>query len=98
MSLDYGFGTMTTTTLVVEKAVKVADPSVVEFTSLFNQHQIDPWYLLRLLADVVNNHPLFPTEDVDGQEVVLSLNSLNLRDWCGSIDPFEAQTIISRIL
>ena len=75
--------------LVVEKAVKVADPGVVEFTSLFNQQQVDPWYLLRLLADVVNNHPLFPPEDVDGQVVVLSLNSLNLRDWCGSINPFE---------
>ena len=63
----------------------------------FNQ-QVDPWYLLRLLADVVNNHPLFPPEDVDGQIVVLSLNSLNLRYWCGNIESFEAKTITSRIL
>ena len=71
---------------VVEHAVEVLDPGVVEFTSLFNQQQVDPWHVFGLLADVVNNHPLIPPKDVDGQ-VVLPLNSWNLRDWCGSIDP-----------
>ena len=80
---------VTALALVEEQAIKVLDPGVVEFTSLFNQQQDDPWHVFGLFADVV--------KDVDGQ-VVLPLNSFNLRDWCGSIDPFEAQTIISRVL
>ena len=70
--------------LVVEQAIEVLDSGVVEFASLFNQQQVDPCHNFGLFADVVNNHPLIPPKDVDGQ-VVLPLNSLNLRDWCGSI-------------
>ena len=88
---------VTALALVVEKAIEVLDPGVVEFTSLFNQQQVDPWHIFGLFADVANNHPLIPPKDIDGQ-VVLPLNSFNLRDWCGSIDPFEAPTIISRVL
>ena len=61
---------VTTLALVVEQVIEVLDPGVVEFASLFNQQQVDPWHVLRLLADVVNDHPLVPAEDVDGQVVL----------------------------
>ena len=82
---------------VVAQAVEVLDPGVVEFTSLFNQQQVDPWHVFGLLADVVNNHPLIPPKDVDGQ-VVLPLSSWNLRDWRGRIYPLAVQPIVSRVL
>ena len=88
---------VTALALVVEQVIEVLDPGVMEFASLFNQQRVDPWHVFGLFADVVNNHPLIPPKDVDGQ-VVLPLNSLNLRDWCGSIDPFEVQAVISRVL
>ena len=61
---------VTTLALVVEQATEVLDPGVVEFASLFKQQQVDPWHVLRLLADVVNDHPLVPAEDVDGQVIL----------------------------
>ena len=60
--------------LVVEEAVEVLDPSVVELAVLLDQQDIDPRHVFELYADVVNNHPLIPPKDVDGQ-VVLPLNS-----------------------
>ena len=74
--------------LVVEQAIEVLDPGVVEFTDLFNQQQVDLWHVFGLFADVVNNHPLIPPKDVDGQ-VVLPLHSWDLRGWCWSVDPCE---------
>ena len=68
---------VTALALVTEQAIEVLDPGVVEFASLFNQQQVDPWHVFGLFADVVNNHPLIPPKDVDGQ-VVLLLNSFNL--------------------
>ena len=82
---------------VVEQAVEVLDPGVVEFSSLFNQQQVAPWHVFGLFADVMNKHPLIPPKDVDGQ-VVLPLSSWNLRDWHGRIFPFADQPIISRVL
>ena len=73
---------------VVKKALEVADPGVVELGVLLDQQDIDPRHVFGLFADVVNNHPLIPPKDVDGQ-VVSPLDSLNLRDWCWSIDPCE---------
>ena len=61
---------VTTLALVVEQAIEVLDPGVVEFASLFNQQQVDTWHVLLLLADVVNDHSLVPAEDVDGQVVL----------------------------
>ena len=49
---------VTALALVVEQAIEVLDPGVVEFASLFNQQQVDPWHVFGLFADVVNNHPL----------------------------------------
>ena len=83
--------------LVVEQAVEALDPGVVEFTSHFNRQQVDPWHVFGLLADVVNNLPLIPPKDVDGQ-VVLPLSSWNLTDWPGRIYPFAVQPIVSRVL
>ena len=37
--------------LIVEEAVEVLDPGVVKFAGQFNQQQVDPWYLLWLLAE-----------------------------------------------
>ena len=61
--------TVTALALVVEQAIEVLDPGVVEFASLFNQQQFDPWHVFGLFADVVNNHPLIPPKDIDGQVV-----------------------------
>ena len=60
--------------LVVEEAVEVLDPSVVELAVLLDQQDIDSRHVFGLFADVVNNHPLIPPKNVDGQ-VVLPINS-----------------------
>ena len=49
---------VTALALVVEQAIEVLDPGVVEFASLLNQQQVDPWHVFGLFADVVNNQPL----------------------------------------
>ena len=75
-------------TLGVEKAVEVFDPGVVDFARLFNQQQVDPGEIPRLLADMVDDDAFVSAEDVDGQ-VVLSLDPWDLRDRRGEIDPVE---------
>ena len=74
--------------LVIEEAVEVLDPGVVELTRFLNQQQIDPGLLFWMLAEVVYDHPLVPAEYVDGK-VVLALHLADLRDGCGSIDAGE---------
>ena len=53
--------------LVVEEAVEVFDPGVVELTRFLNQQQIDPGILFWLFGDVVHYHSLVPAEHVDGK-------------------------------
>ena len=74
--------------LVIEEAVEVLDPGVVELTRFLNQQQIEPGLLFWLLAYVVYDHPLVPAEYVDGK-VVLALHLADLRDGCGGIDAGE---------
>ena len=74
--------------LVIEEAVEVLDPGVVKFDGLLNQQQICPGHVFWLLAEAVYDHPLVPTEYVDG-EVVLALHHADLRDGCGGLDAGE---------
>ena len=74
--------------LVIEEAVEVLDPGVVELARFLNQQHIDPGLHFWLLAEVVYDHPLVPTEYVDGK-VVLALHLADLRDGCGGIDVGE---------
>ena len=74
--------------LVIEEAVEVLDPGVVKFAGLLNQQQIGPGHVFWLLAEAVYDHPLVPTEHVDG-EVVLALHHADLRDGCGGLDAGE---------
>ena len=68
--------------LIVEEAVEVLDPGVVKFAGHFNQQQVDPWYLMWLLAKAVDSDALVPTKYIDGQ-VTLLLHFGDLRDGRG---------------
>ena len=57
--------------LIVEEAVEVLGPGVVKLTGHFNQQQVDPWYLLWLLAEVVDRNALVPAKYIDGQVTLL---------------------------
>ncbi|MEW8444568.1 MAG: hypothetical protein AB2661_11825, partial [Candidatus Thiodiazotropha sp.] len=57
--------------LIVEEAVEVLDTDVVKFASHFNQQQVDPWYLLWLLAEAVDSDALVPAKYIDGQVTLL---------------------------
>ena len=59
--------------LIVEKAVEVLYPGVVEFAGILNQQQVDAGHVGRLFAEVMDNYFFFPAKDVDGQ-VILFLN------------------------
>ena len=59
--------------LIIQKAVEILDPGVVELTSLLNQQQVDAGHVGRLFAEVVDCYTFIPAEDVDGQ-VILFLN------------------------
>ena len=83
---------LTVLALIVEEAVEVLDPGVVKFAGHFNQQQVDPWYLLRLLAEAVGSYALVPAKYIDGQ-LTLLLHFGDLRDGRGGIDPLKLQTI-----
>ena len=68
--------------LIVEEAVEVLDPGVVKFAGHFNQQQIDPWYLLWLLAEAADCDLLVPAKSIDGHVTLL----LHFGDLKG-IDP-----------
>ena len=44
----------------------------MEFAGLLNQQPVDAGHIGRLFAEVVDNYPFFPAEDVDGQVVLFS--------------------------
>ena len=50
--------------LVIEEAVEVFDPGVVEFAGFLNEQQIDAGHVFRPIAEVVYNHPLVPAKYV----------------------------------
>ena len=58
--------------LIIQKAVEVLDPGVVEFTGLLNQQQVDAGHAGMLFAEVVDYDSLIPAEDVDGQVILPS--------------------------
>ena len=78
--------------LIVEEAVEVLDPGVENFAGHFNQQQVDPWYLLWLLAEAVDSDALVQAKYTDGQ-VTLLLHFGDLRDGNWGIDPLKVQTI-----
>ena len=59
--------------LIIQKAVKVIYPFVVEFAGILNPQQVDAGHVGRLFAEMMDNYPFFPAKDVDGQ-VILFLN------------------------
>ena len=63
-------------TLIIQKAVGVLDPGVVELTGLLNQQQVDAGHVGRLFAEVMDYDTLIPAEDLDGQVILF----LNFRD------------------
>ena len=56
--------------LIIQKAVEVLYPGVVEFAGILNQQQVDAGHVGRLFAEVID---FFPAKDVDSQ-VILFLN------------------------
>ena len=82
--------------LIVEEAVEVLDPGVVKFAGHFNQQQVDPWYLLWLLAEAMDSDALVPAKYIEGQ-VTLLLNFGDQRDGRGGIDPLKVQTIFGGV-
>ena len=82
--------------LIVEEAVEVLDPGVVQLAGLFNQQHVDPRYLLWLPAKAVDSDALVPTEYTDGQ-VILPLHFWNLRAGRWGIDPLKVQTIFGGV-
>ena len=44
----------------------------MEFAGLLNQQQVDAGHVGGLFAEVVDNYPFFPAEDVDSQVVCFS--------------------------
>ena len=82
--------------LVVEEAVAVFDPGVVEFAGHFNQQQVDPWYPLYLLAEVVDSDALVPAKYIN-DKVTLLLHFGDLRDGRGGIDPLKVQTFFGGV-
>ena len=56
--------------LIIQKAVEVLYPGVLEFAGILNQQQVDAGHVGRLFAEVMD---FFPAKDVDGQ-VILFLN------------------------
>ena len=62
----------------------------------FDQQQVDPWYILWLLAEAMDSDGLVPAKYIDGQ-VTLLLDFEDLRDWRGGIDPLKVQTIFSGV-
>ena len=82
--------------LIVEEAFEVLDPGVVKLSGHFNQQQVDPWYLLWLLAEAVDSDAPVPAKYIDGQ-VTLFLHFCYLRDVRGGIDPLKVQTIFGGV-
>ena len=82
--------------LIEEETVEVLDQGEVKFAGHFNQQQVDPWYLLWLLAEAVDSDALVLAKYIDGQ-VTLLLHFGNLRDGRGDIDPLKVQTIFGGV-
>ena len=57
--------------LFEEEEIEVLDTGVVKFAGHFNQQQVDPWYLLWLLAEAVHSDALVPAKYINGQVTLL---------------------------
>ena len=69
----------------------------MEFAGLLNLQQVDAGHVGRLFAEVVDNYPFFPAEDVDDQDV-LFFHIWNLRDGCWGVNGLEVEVVQGRIL
>ena len=83
--------------LIKQKAVEVLYPGVVEFAGILNQQQVDAGLVGRLFAEVMDDYPFFPPEDVDGQ-VVLFFHFWNLRNGCWGVNGLEVEVVQGRVL
>ena len=69
---------------------------LVKYAGHFNLQQVNPWYLLWLLAEAVDSDALVPAKYIDGQ-VTLLFHIGDLRDGCEGIDPLKVQTIFGGV-
>ena len=83
--------------LIIQWGVKFLDSCIVGHPGLLTQQQIDPRNISILNAEPVYIRPFILVKDVDGL-MVLSLNLPDLRDGCGSFNPYEVETIMDTMM